>query len=306
MGFAGRRLGLAVSGGPDSLALLLLAHAAMPGMVEAATVDHGLRPESADEAAMVAHLCASLGVPHRTLRVEVGAGNMHQRARAARYAALGRWLAEREVAGLATAHHADDQAETLLMRLNRGSGLAGLAGVRPRGRLSFAEPQPLDCEVFRPLLGWRREELEAVVAAAEIEPVRDPSNEDSRFERARVRAFLAGQDWLDPLAVAESARHLADAEEAIAYVAKGTFDSGVEKAGDGYVFRYGHPRLIEIEVVALILTALGTGGVPRSEIARMIERLHNGDNASLGGVLARREPDVDSWRFEAEPPRRSG
>ena len=88
------KLGLAVSGGPDSLALLLLAQAALPGRVEAATVDHGLRPESAGEAAMVAAVCARLGVPHQTLAVEVAQGNIQSQARTARYAALAGWMAE--------------------------------------------------------------------------------------------------------------------------------------------------------------------------------------------------------------------
>src|SRR3569833_2120210 len=126
----GERLGLAVSGGPDSLALLLLAKAAIPERVEAATVDHGLRPESAREAAMVAELCAAYGIPHRILTVKVARGNLQDKARAARYAALGNWMAERGLSALATAHNADDQAETLLMRLNRGFGEDGHAGVR--------------------------------------------------------------------------------------------------------------------------------------------------------------------------------
>ena len=112
------RLGIAVSGGPDSLALLLLAHAALPGRIEAVTVDHQLRPESGDEAAMVARVCADLGVPHEVLAVTLAEGNVQAQARAARYAAMAEWLVRRELAALATGHHADDQAETLLLRLN--------------------------------------------------------------------------------------------------------------------------------------------------------------------------------------------
>ena len=149
------RLGLAVSGGGDSLALLLLAHAALPGRIAVATVDHGLRPENGTEAAVVAALCERLGVPPETLPVRLDPGNMQDRARTARYAALVQWCGENGLGALATAHQLDDQAETLVMRLNRGSGLAGLAGVRARGALDEA-----GLPVLRPLLGLRRKEGE--------------------------------------------------------------------------------------------------------------------------------------------------
>src|SRR6476646_5114047 len=126
-------VGIAVSGGPDSLALLLLSAAARPGRVAAATVDHQLRPESRTEAEMVADVCERLGIPHAILSVqwdEKPATAVQERARAARYALLGGWIEERNLRGLVTAHHLDDQAETLLMRLNRGSGARGLAGMR--------------------------------------------------------------------------------------------------------------------------------------------------------------------------------
>ena len=169
------RLGLAVSGGPDSLAMLLLAAAACPGAVEAATVDHGLRPESAEEAAMVARVCAGLGVPHAVLPVTLASGNLQSEARSARYFALAGWMEQRQLGALLTAHHADDQAETLLLRLNRASGVAGLAGVRARGQVP-GTALPL----LRPLLGWRRGELAGIVAAAGMAPADDPSNRDAR------------------------------------------------------------------------------------------------------------------------------
>src|SRR4051812_29251127 len=129
----GERIGVAVSGGPDSLALLLLAARARPGLVEAATVDHALRPESAGEAAFVAELCGRLAVPHEILTVEweeKPETAIQERARIARYRLLGRWAKERGLTALATAHHLDDQAETFLMRLARGAGVKGLAGMR--------------------------------------------------------------------------------------------------------------------------------------------------------------------------------
>src|SRR3982751_2652505 len=124
------RIGVAVSGGPDSLALLLLAAAARPGQIEAATVDHGLRQEARAEGEMVAALCERLAVPHQILTArwdETPKAAIQERARGERYRLLGCWAEERGLAALATAHHADDQAETLLMRLVRGSGVKGLA-----------------------------------------------------------------------------------------------------------------------------------------------------------------------------------
>ena len=130
----GTKVGVAVSGGPDSLALLLLADAAYPGRVHAATVDHGLRPESAAEALFVARICRGRGVPHALLPAGMTAGaNLQAAARARRHDLLGEWAEDIGAGPIVTAHHADDQAETLLMRLNRGSGLAGLAAIRAAG-----------------------------------------------------------------------------------------------------------------------------------------------------------------------------
>src|SRR4051812_14140111 len=129
-------LTVAVSGGPDSLALLLLT-AAGPMPVLAATVDHRLRAENAGEAAFVADTCRDLGVAHEILPVTVerDGDGLQAAARHARYAALAGWMDRHGATVLLTAHHADDQAETLLMRLQRGSGVRGLAGIRARGGL---------------------------------------------------------------------------------------------------------------------------------------------------------------------------
>jgi len=122
-----------VSGGPDSLALLLLAAAARPGLVEAATVDHALRPESRVEAEAVAAVCERLGVPHSILTAEwkeKPETAIQDRARKVRYSLLSQWAIDQKLPALVTGHHLDDQAETLLMRLLRGAGVKGLAGMR--------------------------------------------------------------------------------------------------------------------------------------------------------------------------------
>lgn len=291
------RLGLAVSGGPDSLALLLLARAALPDRIAAATVDHGLRPEAAQEAEMVARVCASLDVPHRTLRVEVPAGNVQSQARAARYAALAEWMEAEGLEALATAHHADDQAETLLLRLNRGSGASGLAGVRARG-LVPNKRLPL----VRPLLGWRRAELAGIVSAAGIDAAQDPSNLDDRFDRVRIRKALAGAGWLDVPALAQSASNLADADAALEWAAAREWSEAVTKGPMGLTYRPAAPRAIALRVLTRLVTELG-GEAPRgSAVARLFDSLVARQPASIGNLVARAMPD--GWSFTKAPKRR--
>lgn len=289
------RLGVAVSGGADSLALLMLGHSALPGRLEAATVDHGLRPESAAEAAMVAGICRSLAVQHETLPVTVPQGNLQDRARRARYAALSAWCARRGLGALATGHQLDDQAETLVMRLNRGSGLSGLAGVRARGNVPGSE-----LPLVRPLLGWRRVELEAVVAKAGVEPAHDPSNEDESFDRVRIRRALGDAGWLDPAALSRSAAHLGEAEAYLKAKIDEAWRERVRGEGGAIRFMPGPSDFEACEIARMIIESLG-GAARRSEIPAMVARLRGGENASLGGVLA--QVRKGEWRFGREPPR---
>jgi tRNA(Ile)-lysidine synthase len=241
---------------------------------------------------MVARVCAELGVPHTTLAVAVPPGNLQASARAARYGALSDWTKDRHLDAIATAHHADDQTETLLMRLARGSGVAGLAGIRARGIVPGTS-----LPLLRPLLGWRRHELADVCAAAGLAPVEDPSNADERFDRARMRKHLAGAAWIDPAAWAASAAHLAEADEALEWAARREWDDRVEREGDGFRYRPSAPRAVRLRVLARIVGTLG--GNPRGgEVAR----LEAAGEGSLAGVLARRT--ADGWLFEPEPPRR--
>ena len=298
MANADTRLGLAVSGGPDSLALLLLAHEALPGRIAAATVDHGLRSENAGEAAMVAQICAGLGIDHAVLPVAVAPGNVQSQARVARYAALADWAAGAGLTALATAHHADDQAETLLLRLNRGSGVAGLAGVRARG-LVPGTSLPL----LRPLLGFRRAELAEVVTAAGIEAANDPSNQDDRFDRARLRKALGAVDWLEVPALAASAAHLADADAALDWAAQREWSECVSRAPMGLTYRPQAPRAVALRVIARIVRELD-GEEPRgSAVARLFESLLAREPASLGALVARVTPD--GWSFVKAPRRRN-
>lgn len=273
----------------------------MPARFEVATVDHGLRAESAAEAVAAETLCGQLGVPHSTLRPQVSpTGNLQANARSARYTALGKWAIERGLAAIVTAHHADDQAETLLMRLSRGAGVRGMAGMRGAATVPGHPALPL----LRPLLGWRKAELEAVVAQAGIVPARDPSNVDFRFERTRMRAGLAAAPWLDPAALAASAAHLAEADVALDWAAAREWDERVERVADGLTYLPLAPRAVQLRVLERVIAALGHEGVPRgAEIARLHDALSGGGVATLGGVRA--AAHSDGWRFATAPPRRS-
>lgn len=211
-GLSGRDqpLGVAVSGGGDSVALLVLLHEAGVDL-RAYTVDHGLRAEAADEAAGVAALCADLGVPHRILTWrEKHGGNLQAAARAARYRLLAEAARADGIDTIALGHTLDDQAETFVMRLRRGSGVDGLSAMAPRVRRD-------GITWWRPLLDLRREELRAILVRRGITWVEDPSNDDTRFERVRVRKALAELEdiGLTPEALAETAARMARARRVL-------------------------------------------------------------------------------------------
>ena len=297
------RLGIAVSSGPDSLALLLLAAEARSGNVEAATVDHALRPESRAEAEMVAAVCERLSVPHAILTAEWDEKPetaLQARARAMRYRLLGQWARERGLSALLTAHHLDDQAETLVMRLARGAGVRGLAGMRRVTRIPGAR-----IALVRPLLGWRHEELEAVCADAGLTPADDPSNADEQFERVRVRQALAGSDLLDPQPLAASAAHLAEADAALRWATMREWQRGVSAVDGEIVYRPADaPREIRRRVVRRAILALATEGresdVRGRELDLVLTTLARGRKATLRGVLC---TGGSEWRFVRAPSR---
>jgi tRNA(Ile)-lysidine synthase len=202
-------LGIAVSGGGDSVALLMLADRwarARGRRIEAATVDHGLRPESAAEAGAVAALCARLGISHQTLQagdLRAGGGNLPAAARAARMVLLGDWARARGLAAVALGHTLDDQAETVLMRLARGSGAEGLSGMAPTREIGGTQ-------WLRPLLGLRREALRAFLAAGGIGWADDPTNEQPEYDRVKARRALSALVPLgiDAEGLARTAWHL--------------------------------------------------------------------------------------------------
>ncbi|NNM76333.1 tRNA lysidine(34) synthetase TilS [Sphingomonas sp. ID1715] len=286
-------MGLSISGGPDSLAMLLLASA--EGPVRAATVDHGLRPEARGEAKQVAAICAARSIAHDILTLSLPPGTNQAEAREARYAALGEWCRAHGLTRLATAHHADDQAETLLMRLARGAGLGGLAGIRSERALGGG------VTLVRPLIRYRKAELEAIVAAAGLMPVRDPSNSDPRYDRTAARALLAETPWLNPARLAHSATHLAEAEAALEWTVDRLEAERAEARGEeASLDPAGLPPELLRRLMRRIFARFGEA--PRGpELARLTAALHGGRAATLGSVKATPGP---RWTFSRAPPRR--
>jgi tRNA(Ile)-lysidine synthase len=277
--------------------MLLLFCKVAPRNFCVATVDHGLRAESADEAAMVASVCAARGIAHRTLKLSLEKGSaVQERARAARYAALVQWAREEELVAVITAHHADDQAETMVMRLNRGAGLRGLAAMRTVAHVPGAPDLPL----IRPFLSWRRAELHEVVAAAGLAAADDPSNRDPGYERVRTRDALTSSRAFDVKGFASSARHLAEADEALEWAAAKLWND-VAQMPDALIWSVPAdlPDTLCRRVLERVLSTLDAP-VPRGpDLARWLETLRLGGVATLGGVKG--DARKGAWRFTRAP-----
>jgi tRNA(Ile)-lysidine synthase len=293
------RIAVAVSGGPDSLALLRLAALAFPGRITALTVDHRLRAAAAHEAAGVAALCVRLGIPHATL-VWQGPrprSNIQAAARAARLHLLADWCERHDIGLLLMAHHADDQAETLLLRLARGSGSAGLAGIRPVRSLS---PR---LTLVRPLLGLRRAELAAVIADTGWAAVADPANLDPRYDRTVARALLAATPWLAADRLAAAARHLNAADAALDWAAARAWAGGSHRTPAGIRLDVaGLPDELVRRLVVRAISELAPGArLDGGAVAVLVARLVAGGTGTLAGVKA--SGGVE-WRFRPAPARR--
>ncbi|MBL4915859.1 tRNA lysidine(34) synthetase TilS [Tabrizicola sp. DMG-N-6] len=290
-------VGIAVSGGSDSLALLCLAAELAPGTgrrIAAATVDHGLRPEALDEAARVGAICRGLGLSHHILTWDHGPvrGNLMQAARAARYDLLADWARHEGLTSVLVAHTADDQAETFLMELARSAGLDGLTGMRPgwvQGGIRF----------LRPLLGASRAELRAVLTARGQVWIEDPSNADPRYARVRARRALPelAPLGIDAAGITASMAHLQSAQAALRQIT-GREAARLSRhvAGMVQIDRQGWSDLpAEIRrrmLLAAMQEVTGAEYAPRAAaLGRVIARAVEGGEATLAGCRIRAKGD---------------
>lgn len=282
------RLAVAVSGGGDSVALLLLLHDLMPGRIVAVTVDHGLRAASAAEAAAVAAQCAPLGIPHAVLRWEGwdGRGNLMDAARRARRRLIGEWAVSQGIGAVALGHTADDQAETVLMRLARGSGVDGLAGMAARSSGDGVT-------WLRPLLGVRREVLREFLRGRGVTWAEDPTNNDPRFDRTRARLALGALALLGIGVedLTETAARMAMAREVLERAAFQAAEKGARiEAGDVVLDRAVLAVLAEETRLRLVAQAVRwvTGADYRPRFAALrsaVAAALEGRRATLAGAL---------------------
>ncbi len=296
--FDADRFVVAVSGGTDSLALMLIANHWFRDRMTVVTVDHGLRPESAAEAAFVARVCGVRSIPHVTLCPPAPiVGSIQAAARLARYTLLEQWRTANDFDWIMTAHHANDQLETMAMRLKRGAGVTGLSGIRARlGR------------VLRPLLAVSSGQLAHEVALHSLTGVQDPSNLDSRFERIRIRSALA-KVKINPITAAASASHLADADEALEWTTRRLWSERVQPS-DGIAMRIdtaGLPRELRRRLLRATLATFGGKEARGPSVDFALDLLDGGKSAMLADVRIAPDRRVSTlWHLSPAPPRRTG
>lgn len=299
-------IGLAVSGGSDSLALMhLAARWAAPrrAALLVLTVDHGLRPEAAAEAAWVAGAAHRLGLGHRTLRWTAPEPRQPA-ARRARHALLSAALKSAGGQLLLTGHTADDQAETILMRVRQGSGWYGLAGMR-RLALSPVWPEGEGVWIARPLLGWRRPALRRWLDGQGAAWIDDPSNDNPAFERVRVRTLLAGRPELTRRLLRLQAGFAALRAVEDAFLSR-WLDAEVSVPASGQLTaRFsGLPAGRAARALGLLIQAVsGRETPPRSEalvaLAARLGEVSGFRGATLGGVRLHRQGGRISLSAEA-------
>ncbi|MGB0921599.1 MAG: tRNA lysidine(34) synthetase TilS [Alphaproteobacteria bacterium] len=287
------RMAIGVSGGADSMALLaLLTRWAEPKNCEivALSVDHGLRAEAADEAATVAAWCAEHNVPHTTLIWHHdGDGpdaNIQAKARQARYGLMGAWCAAHGVPALAVAHHADDRAETLLMRLKRGSGVDGLATMAAEAAwpVSLAGAPRL----LRPVLSVSQQALAGFARAAGLPIVHDPSNLDEKFDRVQARMAIE-QLGIDIGRLNRTADLMQQEKQVLDWAAQQALGQAAKVSPHGFVeidivdFK-ALPIGVGLRLLRYVMNLMIAPDYPSRRLA--VERLHQAVVAGESCVLA--------------------
>ncbi len=256
-----KTIALAVSGGADSLALMVLVsrwkkQLSSPPQFHVYSVDHGLRDEAQDEVKFVLTTARDLGFEARNLVLGAARTPASQAmARRGRYQVICQAMAEDRAEVLLTGHHAHDQGETVLMRLAHGSGISGLAGMR-----RFASVEGV--EIFRPLLDISREKLARVVEEAQIRPVIDPSNCDERYERVRWRKVMPhlGELGLDFRGLNRFSSRMARADRALEHMSRSKFSEVVSNEGFGIFSILNTSLMAEPEEISIRLLSLMLDG----------------------------------------------
>jgi tRNA(Ile)-lysidine synthase len=311
-----RHVGLAVSGGGDSMSLMWLAaqwagQTRQPPKLTVLSVDHGLRPGSAEDAGWVVEQAGALGLAGAMLQWQGAkpATGVQARARQARYDLLIGWCADHGAGALVTAHSLEDQAETVLMRLARGSGVDGLSAMRPEREEEGREDR---IAILRPLLGVSGARLRSTLDAAGMRWLEDPANRDPRFERVRWRKTLARleKEGLAPAMIALSARRLERASQALEHATSKLEADVVEQDAKQASFRLAAvqdaPEELMLRLLKRLIMRYGAGNEP-PELAAL-ERLGewiahgvSGGRTLAGCRITRRKDAV--W-IRREDPRR--
>lgn len=290
-------VGIALSGGGDSTALLHLAQGWGRARLMAATVDHGLRPGSDAEARQAGQAATHLGIPHETLVWHrEGGGNLMGAARDARLRLLSDWAQRHGLSAVLLGHTLDDQAETLLMRLARGAGVDGLSGMAESRHAQGTQ-------WLRPLLSLTRADLRDWLLAHGIGWIEDPSNQRDDFHRIRIRKAMAGLDLPLPQ-VAQSVQNLAMVRDALAHYAAEAATGAQSRAGglDLPLPRFlAAPAEIRRRLLVAGLRLVSGDGYParRAKVDHALAELAQGRQVTLVGVIARLQ---DGWlRLLREP-----
>ncbi|MBI1276400.1 tRNA lysidine(34) synthetase TilS [bacterium] len=307
------RIAVAVSGGPDSTALALLAHAwtqERGGHVIALTVDHGLRIESADEARQIHGWMEARGIPHHVLawQGDKPASNIQEAAREARYRLMEAFCREHNIPHLLTGHQRDDQTESFWLRLARGSGALGLACMPAVHYLKHAR-------VVRPLLGMEKNALQAWLQEQGQGWIEDPSNQSDRYNRSKLRKL---QPWLaeqgfTAARLAATIESLGDAREILEQHRAQAAVHSIRYHPGGFATLHmpaweGLNRSVAVQLLMRLAMVIGGQDTPPryEDAARLHARMRQQESSTLHGMQATWHESAGTWLFLREASRQQG